>query len=359
MLLTTIVQVLIALVIVIVLFVVAFYIYNREYISAIQTASKLQKRVDIFKGIKDLKNNKNELYDTADKTHPTYKDLQLSVNQKGGAEFTYNFWLYKDNSISLVQDSIPVKTDQGLRTDDIVLLLKGVKQSYTYRGLCGKTKTDVLVKCPLIKLQADLDVLAVELNTVTGPDSVHEMSRNTCSDASKDWKKMNAHMLAIEGLTKPNFDKKWFMVSVVMQDVTPVDPLPFRNRVRVLIYVNGVLELDRYVDGRLGSVGDDPSIIRQNMGALYVAPSIKITREGQAETTVAVPDNIPEKSLYMADLSYFNYALPIEEIKSLHASGFTKSVAPSVADTENTRNAISQMEDAVAFTDGSQQLREF
>lgn len=357
--LLTLVQILIALVIVIVLFVIAFYIYNREYISAIQTASQLRKRVDIFKGIKDLKYNKNELYDTYDKSHPTFKDLQLSVNQKGGAEFTYNFWLYKDDLISLPRDTIPVKTDQGLRTDDIVLLLKGTKQTHNYRGLCGTNKTDVLVKCPLIKLQSDLDVLTVEINTVGSPDGVHEMSRNTCTDASRDWKKMNAHILAVEGLSKPNFNKKWFMVTVVLQDVTPVDPLPFRNRVRVLVYVNGVIELDRYVDGRLGSVADDPSVIRQNLSPLYVAPSIRLERPGATPVTVEIPSSIPEKSLYMADLSYHNYALPVEEIKALVSAGFTKSVAPSVADTENTRNVINEMENSVSFTDGNQQLREF
>ena len=356
--LLTLVQVLIALVIVIVLFVIAFYIYNREYITAIQTASQLRKRVDIFKGIKDLKYNKNELYDTYDKTHPTYKDLQISVNQKGGAEFTYNFWIYKDNTINLTRDTLPIKTDQGLRTDDIILLLKGIKKTYSYRGLCGTPKNDVLVKCPLIKLQSDLDVMTVEINTVSSPDGVHEMSRNTCSDASKDWRKMNSHILAIEGLSKPNFDKKWFMVTVVMQDVTPVDPLPFRNRVRIMIYVNGVIELDRYVDGRLSSVADDASIIRQNMAPLYVAPTLKVDRSG-TEVTIELPASIPEKSLYMADLSYHNYALPIEEIKALHKDGFTKTVAPSVADTENTRNVINEMENSVSFTDGKQQLREF
>lgn len=357
--LLTFIQVLIALVIVIVLFVIAFYIYNREYIAAIQESGKLQKRVDIFRGIKDLKYNNNEMYNTTDKTHPTFKDLQTSVNQKGGAEFTYNFWLYKDNTINLPIDSIPVKTDQGLRTDDIVLLLKGIKKTYTYMGLCGSQKTDVLVKCPLVKLQSDLDVLTIEVNTLSSPDGVHEMSRNTCNDASKDWKKMNSHMLAIEGLSKPNFDKKWFMVTIVMQDVTPVDPLPFRNRVRVIVYINGVIELDRYIDGRLGSVAENPSVIRQNLGSLYVAPTIELTRPNDTTRTVGIPSTIPDKSLYMADLSYFNYVLPIEEIKSLQAAGFTKTVAPSIADTENTRSAISQMEDAVSFTDGNQQLHEF
>ena len=356
--LQSIIQVIVALIIVVVLFVIAFYVYNREYIEAIQTASSLRKRVDVFRGIKDLKYNRDELYNTFDKSHPTFKDLNLSVNQKGGAEFTYNFWVYKNNAIRLDVDAIPVRTDQGLRTDDIVLFMKGSKRTFDYKGLCNTSKQDVLVKCPLVKLQSNMDMLTVEINTLENPDSVHEMSRDTCKDASKEWKKVNAHVIAVEGLSKPNFDKKWFMVTVVVQDVTPLDPLPFRNRVRARIYVNGVMELDRYIDGRLGSVADDATVIRQNQAPLYVAPSITTIRNG-TEVKVEIPANLPEKSLYLADLAYFNYALPVEEVRSLLSQGFTKSVAPSVADTANTRDAISETKDSVAFTDGKKQLREF
>lgn len=356
--LLTVIQVLIALVIVIVLFVIAFYIYNREYIQAIQSASKLRKRVDIFKGIKDLKHNKDEMYDTYDKSHPTFKDVQLSVNQRGGAEFSYNFWIYKSNSIQLPMDTTSVKTDQGLRTDDIVLFLKGLKKTYEYKSLCNTMKQDVLVKCPLVKLQSNMDILTVEINTVTSPDGVREQARDTCKDSSKDWRKVNSHIIAVEGLSKPNFDKKWFMVTIVLQDVSPLDPLPFRNRVRARIYVNGVMELDRYIEGSLGSVGEDASVVRQNIGPLYVAPAITVSKNN-TPVKIEIPDNIPEKSLYLADLSYYNYSLPIEEINSLYKAGFTESIAPSVADTANTREAIYETKAALSFTDGKKQLREF
>lgn len=371
--LLTLVQVIIAIVIVAVLFVVAFYVYNREYIKALQTATEARRKVVIFTGIKDLTANHNETYETQDSTHPTYKEMKLAINQKGGAEFSYNFWMYKDQTALntyITSDTLANLTDAGLRTDDIVLFLKGYKNTYTYKNLCGKEKTDLLVKCPAVKLQQKGKSLVVEVNTITSPDNTNEGARNTCTDISQNWRERNAHLIALDGLDGANFDKKWFMVSIIVQDVTPYDPLPFRNRVRVAIYVNGVLELDKYVEGRLGSMGDDPTVIRQNKGPFYIAPTITLKRytglntatnvpEYATQTNAGFPTSIPAKSLYLADVSYFNYVLPEEEIKALYAAKFNTAIAPSITDTQIAKDTIADMKDSLSFVSGEKQLTEF
>jgi len=371
--LLTVVQIIIALVIVIVLFVVAFYVYNREYVKALQNATQTRKSVEIFKGIKDLATNNNEKYETQDNTNPSFRDIRMSVNQKGGAEFSYNFWMYKDQTKiteTIPEDTLSKITDAGLRTDDIILLLKGQRTAYTYNNLCNKEKTDLLIKCPVIKLQQRAKILTVEVNTVAAPDGVHESSRNTCRDLSQDWKTRNSHLVALDGLNGVNFDKKWFMVTVIVQDVTPYDPLPFRNRVRIAIYINGVLELDRYIEGRLGSMGDDATVIRQNNAPLYVAPKISFDRFDKMNATTGspdylpnkkagIPDNFPEKTLYMADVTYYNYVLPEEEIKALFANKFSKNIAPSMADTQIARDIIADMTGSVSYVSGEKQLSEF
>lgn len=367
------VQIIIALVIVVVLFVVAFYIYNTEYIKALQNATEPRRTIEIFKGIKDLGINNNEKYETQDTTSPTYRDIRMSVNQKGGAEFSYNFWVYKDQTKlneAIAEDTLSKITDTGLRTDDIVLILKGQKNTYTYKNMCNKEKTDLLIKCPVIKLQQKAKVLTVEVNTITGPDGVHESARNTCRDLSQDWKTRNSHLVALDGLNGINFDKKWFMVTVIVQDVTPYDPLPFRNRVRIAIYINGVMELDRYVEGRLGSMGDDATVIRQNTAPLFIAPKIAFDRFKEINATSGmpdyytgkksgIPDNFPDKTLYMADTNYYNYVLPEEEIKALFANKFSKAIAPSMADSQIARDVIADMTGSVSYVSGEKQLTEF
>lgn len=328
-----IIQVLFAVMIVIVLFAIAFFVYNQELLRAIRNASVIKKEVPVFTGVIDIATTNNREYNTRDSTHPSYKPINLSVNQPSGAELTYNFWLYMDTTstaddiYSKPSDNANVLTDSGLSKDDLILVLKGDNTAYTYRSVCGLNKTDVLVKCPLIKLQRGGDVLSVEFNTLASPEAVREQSRNTCSEQSSDWQYMNAHKLAISGLrdgpNKANFEKKWFMVTVIIQDMNPLDAMPMRNKCRCRILVNGTIELDRYVDGSLGSYSRQASVLRQNMSNLHVVPSITIA----GTTTTKRIDPANARKVMMADLTYFNYALDQGVAKDMFNNGFNKEFA--------------------------------
>lgn len=327
------IQVFLAITIVIVLFAIAFFVYNQEMLRAIRNASNVKQVVPIFTGIIDLASTTGREFNTRDTTHPTYKPINLSVNQAAGAEFTYNFWMYTDLSSDsgsiypIPTDDSQVSTDTGLSSDDLVLLLKGDNTSYTYKSICGRDKNDVLVKCPLIKYQRGGDVLSVEFNTLAGPEAIREQSRNTCREQSTDWNYMNAHKLAITGLrsgpNSSNFDKKWYMVTVIIQDTNPMDAMPMRNKCRCRILVNGTVELDRYVDGHLGSYGRQASVLRQNMSNLHVAPVISFP-DNQTTKTIT---NDASRKVMMADLTYFNYALDTSVVKNMFESGFNKQFA--------------------------------
>jgi hypothetical protein len=93
-------QIFLAIVLVIVLGVIGVLMYNWENVAAIRRSMVTRKEVPIFLGVKDLKNSKDETYITAsDRTNPNFRDVDVAVNQPGGAEFTYNFWLYVANDV--------------------------------------------------------------------------------------------------------------------------------------------------------------------------------------------------------------------------------------------------------------------
>jgi len=338
--------VIIAVTLVILLFAIGFSVYNLETMRAVQDAAKQKRRVDIFTGVKDLVLTGQEVYETRDDTMATYKDLALSVNQGSGAEFTYNFWMYINREplgiTAAVNDkqNTAQKTDKGLSDDDIVLFLRGNKTPQKYKNICGVDKVDIITKSPLIKLERNANVLTVEFNTVDAPDMTHESSRNTCKNTSTDWAVMNNHKIAVTGLKKTNLDQKWFMVTVIIQDTTPVDPVPIRNKVRCMIYINGVLELERYADGRLvnSPTQTDPTVLLQNSGNLYLYPEIfdssnlrELATPSSGAMTKYPRDSANSKGLMMADMSYFNYAITTDEITSLFRGGFTKTMAPSIS----------------------------
>ena len=245
-------QVLAAIAVVIILFIIAYFIFNREAVNAARQSAVLKNRVDVFKGVKDMAITTGESYNTVNDKAGLYIPLKPSVNQQGGIEFTYNFWLYQDQGFQAsVPNTANVPTDSGISVHDIILLLKGKKDVTTYKNICGIDKKDIFIKSPLIKLENYGDALTVEFNTEKSADAVREGARDTCDTISNDWNDKNSHKISLRGIkSKPAFDKKWFMVTVVMQDTYPNDPLPFRNKIRVRIYINGVLELDQYVDNK-------------------------------------------------------------------------------------------------------------
>lgn len=354
-----------AIAIVIILFVIAFSIYNMETIKAIQESGKVRKETAIFQGVKDLATSNDETYNTIDPNHPTYRSLDLSINQKSGAEYSYNFWMYlSSNTRNIIgtpaQSGSPIFADQGLtkRDDDgklkkmalddqpLVLLLRGDKRAFVYKSLCNTrsdkdVKADVLMKNPLIKLEQGGDVLTVELNTVSGPDAVKEKSRSTCDERNTDWEYMNSHKVALKGLsTRDELADRWFMVTVVVHDTFPTDPYPIRNKVRVRIYVNGVIELDKYLDTKLSQTRGHASTVKQSNSNLHVAPVIRLLSPTGMELSKRISSN-NANNIRMADLTYFNYALDAAAVTNLFSNGFTKKIAPGVAYNEsNTDNSF-------------------
>jgi len=374
-------QIVVALILIIVFFIIGFSIYNMENIKAMQDSNKVKVITSIFDGIKDFNTVNNEAYNTMNSNSSSYRNLGASANQYAGTEMTYNFWLYIDNSKNQVfipiQDSTNTTTisaDPGLLNSDgtsafnskdlpFILFLRGNPIPYVYKNLCSDKnndnnstilKTDILVKCPLVKLEHGGDVLTVEFNTLINPDALKFDSRNICNDKNTSWQYMNSYKVGLQGLnSRQTLQKKWFMVTVIIQDTFPTDPYPIRNKIRTRIYINGVRELDKYITGSISFNGVEEinntiqtynvsNPIKSNQGNLYVAPNIMYnTQNGSVIQTTMGKVTVP-KALMMSDLKYANYSLSDGEIKSMYSNGITKHYAPN-------QNTSGNLPDANAF----------
>jgi len=330
-------QVLLAITLVIIFFIVGFSIYNLEFVKSIRKSGMTKSAVQVFKGVKDMYMTTNEVYNTQDKSSSSYRPLELSYNQPAGAEFTYNFWLYMDATKAYPSGcvaSTEKAADSGFKTTTtganggkpLVLFLKGNPTLGTYKNICNNDKLDVLVKGPLVKLEQCGKNLTVEFNTVQSPDITSENSPDLCSTSTNaSWASANAHKVTLTGINDTKFDKKWNMITIIIQDTYPNDPQPIRNKVRCRIYVNGLLELDRYVNNSIAGTfaSQTASLLKQNDGHLHINPVISSTIDATVTTTK--PNG--EKGVMMADLAYFNYALEANEINTLFDAKFTKTVA--------------------------------
>jgi hypothetical protein len=370
------IQVFIAISIVIILFVVAFYLYNKEQIEAIRQTGILKKSTPIFSGIVDFADSSDVVYNTLDPSYPNYLNMGSSVNQTAGTEYSYNFWLYIDNTSNDIfaastdaTNSTQVFPDVGLEVAadvknlPFVLFMRGSNKVLEMNNLCSISgtdgistnstntrKQDILVKAPLIKLEHGGDILTVEFNTMGNPDGVRTGARNTCADINTNWKYINSYKVGLKNMSNTQYSKQWFMVTVTLQDTYPSDPYPIRNKVKCSIFVNGTLSLDQYINGQLGDPTNISSTpLRLNQGNIYINPTLKNGDQDMSLSRISNQQLRPLKNkLMMADLTYYNYKLSPSEITALFGNQFNKSLAQLASQTNKTDDAYLKVTEIIS-----------
>ena len=298
----------------------------------------VRKEIIIFDGIMDLSNTSEWVYNTYDEKAPSFKDLTPSINQNGGAEYSYNFWLYMDQDVMS-------NAMKGSTTDDIILLLRGSKKKIPYTNekncLVSGNQSYIFVKNPLIRIKSNGDAIVIEYNTVTSPDAYRENGKSIINCSSGSWMDRNKGHLGIydmkHNITR-TYHKKWFMFTLVLREITPENDILYKNKTSCKIYINGINVLDRIVespyDGTYGSAA-----MKHNRGNLYVNPGniLSTTTANQNENPFAPKNNTDTSaSVKMANLTYYNYALTEAEINQLTQKGFTKSPAARPVDPVDT-----------------------
>jgi hypothetical protein len=325
---SNIVQVIISLILVLILAFIGYAVFNNESASALKNYNNVKKETNVFKGVFDFSTIQG-IYDTQDKSLSSYVDLKPSINQAGGAEYTYNFWLYRDSD---KLNNLPITAE------DIGLILRGSKKNIHYNSdstclLKNINDKYILVKNPLIRMKKDGTSIIVEYNTITFPDAFHEGGKTEIGvECSGGWFDRNKGLLGIYNIDS-TYDKKWFMVTVILQEISPNNDILYKNKTTCKMYINGILMLDRIVESPYDALATSSAAMRHNKGPLYINPR-GIYGKKQDGTSTTTDDTITDpNALMMADLTYFNYAVGPEEIETLYKKGFTKGSAtiPSVS----------------------------
>ena len=349
-------QVIIALIILLLMGYVAYNIYLIELHHMFKGNNDIRKETEIFNGIIDFKEVKDLKYNTKNRAHEKYRDISPSINQQGGAEYTYNFWLYVDQS--------KIQYLQNENKKDILLFLKGEKNIYynnDYNYNCMYKSRDststkhpvLLTKNPLVRLSYDGKNLAVDYNNILSPDSYQNNSKyNRCDgvDNTIPWWDRNKNMIGVYDI---EFSNKWFMVTIVMKEVADNNNILTKNRAICRIYINGLLIFENKLETIYGSNQDIYSAtFKNNNSPLYINPVFDMkygttsngVRKESGEATTIIERNLPyldmntvklDNDKYqeidnpndisgiikMGDLKYYNYALEADAINQLFRTG--------------------------------------
>jgi len=336
-----IIQVILAILLLLIMAFLAYSIYDNEYIKSIKIYNTNKKETKILDGIYEF-DQPTYTVDTMNRFDPRYLDINPSVNQTGGAEYSYNFWLYYN-----VKNPNSYFIDGTSKDKYIVLFYKGLRNLINYnqfeyscdtKSKVGNPLKYLLVKNPLVKLSNDGSHLVVEYNNINTPDTFNS------SSSKKNCKITNLYdnienKLGVKEMDNRLFNKTFNMITIVMQEIPTNEDELFVNRTNCKVFLNATLISNRStLNNDLASETSTDSystVMKKNVGNLYINPYKHF--EGISEHYVKAPINkitetddiTQDVPLKMADLSYFNYALTADDVTNLYLRKFnTEYVKP-------------------------------
>lgn len=211
--------------------------------------------------------------------------LGRSINTKGGAQFTYQFWMKIDN------------VDSAAYANQVILL-RGDKRKYRVgyydpdtRKKLKEGKADYIIKAPLIKFGTSYNEFVVQLNTNT------VLEYNIPISVNRDQDQTTRHnMLSLLPLN-------WFLFTFVFEDNYSTSESKF-NGINFTFYLNDTL--NHSVNASLDPLLRE-NFIKQNEGHLHI-----------------LPDSTFGSEFKLANITYYNYALSAKEITSIYQAGVPK-----------------------------------
>lgn len=276
--LETIIQVSAGLLVTYVIYVIALLVLRADKMMIDETYDQnLRREVSIINGVVSSGETVGygNRWNTVLPFSPTYLPIKSSVNRKGGAQFTYSFWVYVGQPAAAVGKTILLKGDPNVYKYDMTEKKLDIKT----RQMVPKStvqRVDRVVMCPQISFGDEEMEFVVTFNTFHNMHETLKVSRV-----------VDDNSLFRNNITSL-FSNQWVRLTVVFEDHVPIND--FEDGISVKFYINEAL----YQTGKYASA------LRQNRGDLILFPDEK-----------TIPD------CKISDVRYFNYALPASEVFKL------------------------------------------
>ena len=342
----TIIQIIIALVLISLMGIIAYGIYNKdvqEIVLDILKPNTVKKKTKIIDGV--FPYQQQAIFNTTDASNGTYVDVNPSVNQAGGAVYSYNFWLFIPEEIE--------GSDSTNKT--LTLFTKGSNNIIKYKSPFRCNTHDsgwFLSKNPLVRLDFNnrkVDAIIVEFNSISNPDVYHagaSLAEQKCGSGNHVNYDENLFGIKNLRLRGAEITDKWNMVTIVVSETTsePNNVFLSSNQVIVKLYLNGYRYLDKNGEIVLNE-GSLSTAIKSNRGNLILNPGHGITDNLYIKQT--------DKNIAISDLTYFNYTLTDLEVTNLFKQGCNKKIA--LLPSEKDFNSVG-FDEALLEISGSRKL---
>jgi hypothetical protein len=238
----------------------------------------------IITGYADSSELSKKTYNTVLPYAPNYMPLHPSSNIRGGAQFTYSFWLYVGNPVESVNTPIFIRGDS--------------KDTYTYNS-ANKNELDYVAFCPLVEFGSNPLDFNIRFNTSR---NINEIMRITSRTSQNNMYRKNMMSLLAS---------QWFLVTIVFEDNIPIND--FEQGLMIKFYVNDVLY----------QTGTWSSMLKQNNGNLFLFPK---TSPSQCR---------------ISNFNYYNYAVSMTDVISTYRNGPSSTPATPIDKQFSSQRVLS------------------
>jgi hypothetical protein len=346
--LNTIIQIILSFFLIAIMALISYSIYNKEILKGIKVSNTTKKVVKVFDGIFSFGSDIIE-QETYNKSHPTYLDINPSINQNGGAEYSYNFWLYFNvhngtiiKSTSYSGTSPEIESNKKYKYAYINLFYKGEPESLLFKSnsfecdnidVIKLLDKKVLIKNPLVKIRNDASEIIVEYNNINFPETYNSSAKLlTCNDNEYSLMNRNKNKFGIKNINVDKIKKKYNMITIVFQENPENENIINSNKANCRVYFNSEL-----VSDRVANINNNENVEINEFKSRVMKSNFSKLRVNDYRLNLNHPSNHPkvqkildtdsglnETPLKMADLTYYNYSLNQMEINSLYKAGFNK-----------------------------------
>ena len=356
----TFIQIILSIFLIAIMAFISYTVYNKEYINSIDLTTSNKKITKIFSGILDYNKDSNIEFETYNKTEFTYIDINPSINQNGGAEYSYNFWLYfdlddgglinKTASISSPtkgsddkKNTINTYKNNGSNAETmhkykyLILFYKGEKQTLplkpaeTDRSYDCKHRTidfddQIIIKNPLVKIRNDGKQIVIDYNNINYPESYNTASERLFCNDTKFLSERSDNKFGIKDIDVPKYKSRFNMITIVFKEQSDTEQLFYKRNASCKVYLNKELISDRLAS--VENIENDminkfnSRVMKSNFSKFHINP----TNFGYSNVSPHfLQDGITETpALQVADLTYYNYAIQQADIDRLYNAGFNK-----------------------------------
>ena len=345
----TILQILLSVFLIGIMAFIGYSIYNKDLINSIDLTTSNRKITKVFSGILDYTTDKDISIETSNKNAYGYLDINPSINQNGGSEYSYNFWLYFDVHNEVINNSI-IQNDRIEKVRDVqnnnkykylILFYKGEKPTtsqipliregnanYDCSHLLDGFEENILIKNPLVKLRNDGKKLIIDYNNINYPTSYNSTANEiNCNNTNEFLNQTNDNKFGFKEIDVDTYKKQFNMITIVFKEQPTSEQLFYKHNASCKIYFNKKLVSDRLANINNLEKNDNlfkSRAMKSNFSKLHINP-VNDTPGTAGYNNLTLSDGITQAPpLQMADLTYFNYALNQAEINRLYDNGFNK-----------------------------------